>query len=62
MTRGELPPDTDPMLLTDLLAGAAWLRIVFHQLPLDEHYATRAVDTVLTGAAPAVRTGGPSAS
>ncbi|WP_263454706.1 hypothetical protein [Streptomyces sp. LS1784] len=50
------------MLLMDLLAGAAWLRIVFRQLPLDEHDATRAVDTVLTGAAPAVRTGGLSAS
>ncbi|MET8625194.1 TetR/AcrR family transcriptional regulator [Kitasatospora sp. NPDC004669] len=62
VTRGELPPDTDPMLLVDLLAGAAWLRIVFRQLPLDEHFVTRAVDTVLTGAAPAVRTGGPSAS
>ncbi|GHF88554.1 TetR family transcriptional regulator [Kitasatospora xanthocidica] len=56
VARGELPPDADPMLLVDLLAGAAWIRIVFRRLPVEEDFVTRAVATVLSGAAPAVRT------
>ncbi|UNO39582.1 TetR/AcrR family transcriptional regulator [Streptomyces sp. MST-110588] len=51
VARGELPPDTDPMLLVDLLAGAAWLRIVFRREPAGEDFVTHAVRTVLSGAA-----------
>lgn len=47
--RGELSPETDPMLVIDLLAGAVWIRAVFRGLPLDDDFATRAVDAVLTG-------------
>ncbi|MCX5206510.1 TetR/AcrR family transcriptional regulator [Streptomyces sp. NBC_00237] len=53
VARGELASGTDPALLThlmDLLAGAAWLRLVFRQLPLDADFVTRTVDTVLHGA------------
>ncbi|AOP48223.1 TetR/AcrR family transcriptional regulator [Streptomyces lydicus] len=49
--RGELPSDADPMLLVDLLAGAAWLRVVLRQLPVEEDFVSRAVRTVLKGAA-----------
>ncbi|MFI0975783.1 TetR/AcrR family transcriptional regulator [Streptomyces sp. NPDC021093] len=51
VARGELAPDTDPAHLMDLLAGAAWLRIVFRQLPLEADFVTRTVRTVLHGAA-----------
>ncbi|MGP8301207.1 TetR/AcrR family transcriptional regulator [Streptomyces inhibens] len=52
IARGELAPDADPMLLVDLLAGAAWLRVALRQLPLDADFAPQAVHTVLNGAAP----------
>ncbi|MEV5480286.1 MULTISPECIES: TetR/AcrR family transcriptional regulator [Streptomyces] len=48
--RGELPPDADPMLLVDLLAGAAWIRVVLRQLPLEKDFVSRTVRTVLEGA------------
>lgn len=49
VARGELPSDTDTMLLMDLLAGAVWLRAVFRGLPLDEDFARRTVAAVLDG-------------
>lgn len=60
--RGELPADTDPALLVDLLAGAAWLRVVFRQTPVEPDFTARAVRTVLQGAAPPVRQGRPDGS
>jgi AcrR family transcriptional regulator len=50
VARGELPADTDPMLLVDLLAGAAWLRVVFRAEQPDADFVDRAVHTVLHGA------------
>ncbi|WP_406294526.1 TetR/AcrR family transcriptional regulator [Embleya sp. NBC_00888] len=50
VARGELAPDTDPMLLTDLIAGAAWLHLVFRRLPLDNHFVTTTIDVILNGA------------
>ncbi|MEU8915284.1 TetR/AcrR family transcriptional regulator [Streptomyces nigrescens] len=50
LARGELAADTDTMLLVDLLAGAAWVRVVLRQLPLDKDFVSRAVSTVLNGA------------
>ncbi|MFD9207205.1 TetR/AcrR family transcriptional regulator [Streptomyces sioyaensis] len=50
VARGELPADTDPMLLVDLLAGAAWIRVVLRQLPLEKDFVSRTVRTVLEGA------------
>ncbi|MFI2186972.1 TetR/AcrR family transcriptional regulator [Streptomyces sioyaensis] len=50
VARGELPADADPMLLVDLLAGAAWIRVVHRQLPLEKDFVSRTVHTVLAGA------------
>ncbi|MCR8575661.1 TetR/AcrR family transcriptional regulator [Streptomyces sp. Isolate_219] len=50
LARGELASGTDTMLLVDLLAGAAWVRVVLRQLPLDKDFVSRAVVTVLNGA------------
>lgn len=50
VARGELAADTDPMLLVDLLAGAAWVRVVLRQLPLEKDFVTRTVRIVLEGA------------
>jgi AcrR family transcriptional regulator len=48
--RGELPADADPMLLVDLLIGAAWLRVVFRSEHPPADFVDRVVDTVLHGA------------
>lgn len=50
VARGELAPDSDPMLLVDLLAGAVWVRVVLRRLPLERDFVARAVRTVLAGA------------
>ncbi|WP_329154436.1 TetR/AcrR family transcriptional regulator [Streptomyces sp. NBC_01456] len=50
VARGELAADSDPMLLVDLLAGAAWVRVVLRQLPLEKDFVTRTVRIVLEGA------------
>ncbi|SDR58742.1 MULTISPECIES: TetR/AcrR family transcriptional regulator [unclassified Streptomyces] len=50
VARGDIAADTDPMLLMDLLAGAAWVRIVLRQLPLEKDFVARTVRTVLNGA------------
>lgn len=50
VARGEIPADTDPTLLMDLLAGAAWVRVVLRQLPLEKDFVARTVHTVLHGA------------
>ncbi|MFE3882937.1 TetR/AcrR family transcriptional regulator [Streptomyces lydicus] len=50
VARGEIAADTDPMLLMDLLAGAAWVRIVLRRLPLEQDFVARTVRTVLNGA------------
>jgi len=52
VARGELPPDADPVLLMDLLAGAVWVRVVFRQAAAEADFARRVVDVVLTGAQP----------
>ncbi|MFJ9469201.1 TetR/AcrR family transcriptional regulator [Streptomyces caniferus] len=50
VARGEIRADADPMLLVDLLAGAAWVRVVLRQLPLEEGFVARTVNIVLNGA------------
>ncbi|MDT0456407.1 TetR/AcrR family transcriptional regulator [Streptomyces sp. DSM 41527] len=50
VARGEIAADADPLLLMDLLAGAAWVRIVLRQLPLEKGFVARTVRTVLKGA------------
>ncbi|WP_432147062.1 TetR/AcrR family transcriptional regulator [Streptomyces sp. bgisy084] len=50
VARGELAADTDATLLMDLLAGAAWVRVVLRQLPLEQGFVSRTVAIVLDGA------------
>ncbi|WP_435603809.1 TetR/AcrR family transcriptional regulator [Streptomyces sp. bgisy130] len=50
VARGELAADTDATLLMDLLAGAAWIRVVLRQLPLEQGFVSRTVAIVLDGA------------
>jgi len=59
IARGELPPQADPMLLMDLLAGAVWVRVVLRQLPVEDDFATRAVGLVLDGASTPVTPSAP---
>ncbi|MGI5255694.1 TetR/AcrR family transcriptional regulator [Streptomyces angustmyceticus] len=50
VARGEIAADTDAILLVDLLAGAAWVRAVLRQLPLEKGFVARTVNIVLNGA------------
>jgi AcrR family transcriptional regulator len=50
ITRGEIPADTDPDLMLDLLIGAVFLRLLFDSGPLNQRVADSLVDAVLTGA------------
>ncbi|MGW2178649.1 TetR/AcrR family transcriptional regulator [Streptomyces sp. NPDC001732] len=45
--RGELPPDADPMLLLDLIAGAVWMRVLLRREPVPPDFARNVVDAVL---------------
>jgi len=45
--RGELPADTDPAEVLDLIAGPVFHRRAISQGPLDTPFATRVVDRVL---------------
>lgn len=47
--RGELPAGTDADLVLDLVFGAAYHRLLHGHLPLDERFATKAVDVVVDG-------------
>jgi AcrR family transcriptional regulator len=61
--RGDLRPDADPALATELLVGPVYFRLTFGGA-LDEAFAERVVDAVLHGYAAAAgvgRTGPPKA-
>ncbi|MFJ1846070.1 MULTISPECIES: TetR/AcrR family transcriptional regulator [unclassified Streptomyces] len=45
--RGELPENTDPMLVLDLIAGAVWMRVLLRREPVPPHFAREIVDAVL---------------
>lgn len=49
VARGELAPETDPMLLADLIGGATWFRLFFRQLPVSADFPRRVVDAALAG-------------
>ncbi|MGO1053977.1 TetR/AcrR family transcriptional regulator [Crossiella sp. CA198] len=49
--RGEIPADTDPKLVVDLLAGAMWTRVLLRQEQPPPGFAAQAVDLVLTALA-----------
>ncbi|MDJ0767935.1 MAG: TetR/AcrR family transcriptional regulator [Ilumatobacter sp.] len=52
VARGDLPPDTDPILLIETLVGPIWLRLLMTGEPIDDGLADRVTELVLTGAAP----------
>jgi AcrR family transcriptional regulator len=54
--RGEVPADTDPDVILDLIFGSAYHRLLQSHLPLTDRFARAVVDTVVGGAA--VRGGG----
>lgn len=45
--RGELPPGTDPMLITDLVTGALFQRVLVTGQPVTDAYVEAMVDQVL---------------
>ncbi|MGW2726651.1 TetR/AcrR family transcriptional regulator [Streptomyces sp. NPDC001494] len=60
--RGELPPDFDPALLVDALAGALWIRVLVRRRPVAADFGEQMVSLLLAGAGaasvPARRPGG----
>ncbi|TDC01828.1 TetR/AcrR family transcriptional regulator [Micromonospora fluostatini] len=46
--RGELPPETDPDLAVDLVAGPLYWRLAIARTPLTEEYLGSLVDSVVT--------------
>ncbi|WP_067839443.1 TetR/AcrR family transcriptional regulator [Nocardia lijiangensis] len=49
MDRGELPRDTDPMLVLELLIAPLHFRALLTRQPLDDDHAERVVDALLRG-------------
>lgn len=47
--RGELRADTDADVVTDMLAGPIFLRVLFNHLPIDDGLVERVLDSVLDG-------------
>jgi AcrR family transcriptional regulator len=47
--RGEIPPDTDPELVLDLVYGGPYHRLLQTHLPLSDRFAQSVVDTVVAG-------------
>lgn len=52
MERGDLPADTDPDLVVDLITGPILVRTFLTQMPIDESLVHRTVDAVLDGLRP----------
>jgi hypothetical protein len=49
IARGELPDDADPVMISDLLFGAIFTRVVVTGLPTDDAYLVAVVDRLLAG-------------
>ncbi|MGO8886752.1 MAG: TetR/AcrR family transcriptional regulator [Streptosporangiaceae bacterium] len=47
--RGEIPADTDPDIVLDLLFGAAYHRLLHGHQPLNDCFAEKVVDLIMTG-------------
>jgi AcrR family transcriptional regulator len=47
--RGEIPPDTDQEVVLDLLFGAAYHRLLHGHAPLNDRFARRVVDLIVSG-------------
>jgi AcrR family transcriptional regulator len=48
--RGEIPPDTDPDVILDMMFGAAYHRLLQGHRPLTDQFARRVVDLIVAGA------------
>jgi AcrR family transcriptional regulator len=48
--RGEVPADTDPDIILDLVFGSAYHRLLQSHLPLTDRFARAVVDTIVAGA------------
>ncbi|MCB9735934.1 MAG: TetR/AcrR family transcriptional regulator [Deltaproteobacteria bacterium] len=48
--RGELPPDTDPELLSELMSSVIINRLIHYREPVTDAFIERVVDVVLAGA------------
>ena len=53
IARGELDPDVDQDLMTDLLMGPIWTRLLITQVPIPRTLGDEIVDAVLRGYPPA---------
>lgn len=49
--RGECPPDTDPILLIDLLGACVCTPVLFYDLPVSDQHVEYVVDLILHGVA-----------
>ncbi|MEO0477268.1 MAG: TetR/AcrR family transcriptional regulator [Planctomycetota bacterium] len=47
--RGELPADTDVALLTDMIAGPVFYRLLAEHAPLSESFVDRLINSVMNG-------------
>jgi AcrR family transcriptional regulator len=51
VARGELRDDTDLGVVTDMIYGALWYRMLFLNLPLDETFVEQVIDQTIAGIA-----------
>jgi hypothetical protein len=49
IARGELPADTDPAMIADMLGGAIFTRVFITGQPVDDAYLEALVDRLLAG-------------
>jgi hypothetical protein len=47
--RGEIPPDTDPDVVLDMMFGAAYHRLLQGHRPLTDQFARSVVDLIVAG-------------
>lgn len=47
VARGELPQDTQPWRVIELIAGPLWMRVLLTGLPVDEAFLSRAIDDAM---------------
>jgi AcrR family transcriptional regulator len=50
IARGEVPADTDPLMVSELVSAPISSRLLHHGVDVDERFIERVVDTVIAGA------------